>query len=152
MKTYKKRLFLHQIRKTKQMRKISSVEELIPQRAPFVFIDRTCKVTRSSLHSLFEIKEGSLLCENGVLREAGIMENIAQSAAAHIGYFSEEETRIGVIGSVKDFQVFTLPKVGEVLHTHVQIVNEVFKITLLKAEVKVKKQLIASCEMKVALP
>lgn len=134
------------------MRKITSVEDLIPQRPPFVFIDKVSEVSKDSMHCIFEVKEGGVFCEKGFLREAGIMEHIAQSAAAHIGYFSTEETRVGVIGSVKDFSVFCLPRVGELLHTHIQIFNEVFDITLLRAEVMCRGRVIATCEMKVAIP
>ena len=88
------------------MRKITSIEDLIPQRPPFVFIDKVSEVAEDSMHCIFEVKEGGIFCEKGFLREAGIMEHIAQSAAAHIGYYSTEETRISVIGSVKDFSVF----------------------------------------------
>lgn len=127
------------------------VSNLIPQRPPFIFIDEISEVSHEHLISTFEIKADTLLCAEGYLREAGIMENIAQSAAAHIGYESSETSSIGVIGSVKNFHIYTLPKIGQLLHTHIRIINEVFNIVFLKAEVKVQDQLIATCEMKVAI-
>ena len=80
------------------------------------------------------------------------MENIAQTAALRAGYMAserEEAVLNGFIGSVKDFEIFALPKVGDELTTEVTIENQIFNVTILSGKVWCKEVLLASCEMKV---
>ncbi len=128
---------------------------LIPQRRPFVMIDRLLSFNEIESSTDFVIKEDNLFCKNGVLLETGIMENIAQTCAARIGYINmyqkNESVKIGVIGSIKDLEIKKLPKVGSTLLTKVKVVSEVFAITLVEAEVYDNEELIAKCEMKISL-
>ena len=59
--------------------------ELIPQRNPFVMVDKLLSATETTAHTSFEIKAGNILLNNGFFSEAGLVENIAQTAAAHAG-------------------------------------------------------------------
>lgn len=134
------------------MNKYIDAKNLIPQQPPFVFIDAIFDISYHSLCSNFTIKEETLLCEKGAFREGGIVENIAQTAAAYIGYFNTTEPKIGVIAAVKNFMIYDLPKVGETLTTKLVIEEKIFDIILFHAEIRVSDKLIATCEMKVAIP
>jgi hypothetical protein len=59
--------------------------------------------------------------------------------------------KIGFIGSIKNLVIETLPKVGDELKTTIEVVSEVFAITLVNAKVEVGERLIASCEMKISI-
>ena len=56
---------------------------------------------------------------------------------------------VGYIGAIKDFEVFSLPKVNEELNTEIIIENQVFNVTVLLGKVWHNDKLIAQCEMKV---
>ena len=48
-----------------------------------------------------------------IFKEPGLVENIAQTAAARAGYISHTENKpvlVGYIGAVNNLQVFSLPK------------------------------------------
>ena len=127
---------------------------LIPQRRPFVMIDRLLSFDEIESSTDFVIKEDNLFCKDGLFLETGIMENIAQTCAARIGYINinnNESVKIGVIGSIKDLIITKLPKVGTTLVTKVKVLSEVFAITLVEAEVYDNDELIAKCEMKISL-
>ena len=113
--------------------------ELIPQRPPFVLIDRLTEFTMEHSVTDFVVRDGNPLVRDGRLSEAGIMENIAQSCAARIGYISVYVRKgvvcLGIIGSVKDLDIEFLPAVGSRLETTVDVVSEVFSITLVNATV-----------------
>lgn len=82
------------------------------------------------------------------------MENIAQTCAARIGYVNlskNEAVKIGVIGSVSNYEVFRLPKVGEVIITSVEVIEELLQITLVNAVVKCGDETLAQATMKIAL-
>ena len=59
---------------------------------------------------------------------------------------------IGVIGSVSDFEIIALPKVGTRLETHITIDEEVFNFTLVSAKICDQKgDVMATAKMKIAL-
>lgn len=136
---------------------------LIPQKRPFVMVDRLIDFNEEGSTTDFVVREDNLFCVDGTLLETGIMENIAQTCAARIGYINlyekKESVKIGVIGSIKDFKIFELPKIGDILETTINVISEVFAITLVSAKVKIKDQynadgsekIIAQCEMKISL-
>ena len=129
--------------------------ELIPQREPFLLIDGLVSYTEEAAVTSFEVKEGGLFIEEGALTETGILENMAQSSAARIGYIAKYIThtpvRIGYIGAVKDFVVHRRPKVGEILQTRVHVIQDIFDITLADVEVRAAETIIATATLKTAL-
>lgn len=132
-----------------------NILDLIPQRPPFVLIDRLMEFTMERSVTDFTVREENPLVREGRLSEAGIMENIAQSCAARIGYISvyiqKGAVCLGIIGSVKDLQIEYLPTVGSRLETTVEVVSEVFSITLVNATVRCGERIVATCQMKISL-
>lgn len=135
-----------------------NILDLLPQQPPFVMVDALVNVDKRITCTRLKVRENNIFVEDGVLTESGVTENIAQSCAARMGYISkfgvvgeESEVKIGFVGSIKDLVFENLPKVGEELHTTVEMINEVFNITLVTAKVEVGSKLIASCEMKISL-
>lgn len=127
---------------------------LIPQRRPFVMVDRLLSFDETESSTDFVVREDNIFCKDGLFLETGIMENIAQTCAARIGYINitnNESVKIGVIGSIKDLIITKLPKVGSRLLTKVKVLSEVFAITLVEAEVFDNDELVARCEMKISL-
>jgi predicted hotdog family 3-hydroxylacyl-ACP dehydratase len=128
------------------------IQSLIPQRPPFVMIDELIytdeKVTRTRL----QVSGDNIFVENGLFREAGLLENIAQTAATRSGYSSSnqgEPVKVGYIGAVKNFEVFDLPKIADVLETAISISNQVFDVTVINGSVTCNNKLLAQCEMKI---
>ena len=132
-----------------------NILELLPQRPPFVMVDTLTHLDETTTRTRFTVRADNILVENDELTEGGVIENIAQSCATRMGYRSKyvcsEEVKVGFIGSVNNLVISRLPKVDEELQTTVEIVSEVFNITLVKTKVEVDGQLIASCEMKISI-
>ena len=128
---------------------------LLPQRPPFVLVDRLTCCNEKDAVTQFTVNPECLLYDDGKLQSYGLMENIAQSCAARIGYLSLQKNGsvgIGVIGSVSDFEVMSLPVVGTQLQTHVSVDEEVFNFTLVSASINdMDGKLIATAKMKIAL-
>ena len=128
--------------------------ELIPQRKPFLLVDELIDFDQDSSVTTFKVPEDGILVRNGRLSEAGLLENIAQSCAARIGYINKinnKDILQGVIGSVKDFKVEFQPEAGSVLTTRIEVLNEVFGITLVNARSECSSRTAASCQMKISL-
>lgn len=127
---------------------------LIPQRPPMVMIDRFYGIEEDTSWSGLTVTTDNLFCRDGVLQETGIIEHIAQSAAARVGYIymlRKEPVPLGFIGSVEKMKLFRIPSAGAELYTGITIVQEVFDITLITAEVKENDELLAECRMKIYL-
>jgi predicted hotdog family 3-hydroxylacyl-ACP dehydratase len=98
------------------------------------------------------VRAGSPLVKDDCLQESGLMEHVAQSMAAYIGYGNKEEIKIGVIAAIKHFIIYQKPYTGDILHTHITILGRVFTTILFRAEVRCGNLLLAEGEMKVVVP
>src|SRR6187431_2496751 len=115
----------------------SDIVRYIPQRQPIVMVDTLVAVTEKVTETAFVVKAGALFVEDGVLQEAGLIENIAQTAAAGVGYqcaVNNVEVPVGFIGAVKSLTIDYLPKVGEQIRTRVEVLEEIFDMSLIKGE------------------
>ena len=130
------------------------LEELIPQRPPFVMIDKLFSFDKTFTVTQLEVRADNIFCKDGRLSAEGLMENIAQTCAARTGYInliSKKAVKIGVIGAVSNFEVVRTPKVGERLFTTIEVLEELFQIILVKAVVRCGDETIVQANMKVAL-
>jgi predicted hotdog family 3-hydroxylacyl-ACP dehydratase len=128
--------------------------ELIPQRAPFVMITELMDVREQSATSSFRILEDNIFVKDGQFQESGLIENIAQTAAAMSGYkarISGKAAEIGFLGGVKNLRIYYLPAVDTNLTTEVRLENQVLNVNLLKGFIRQEDKLVAECEMKVFL-
>jgi predicted hotdog family 3-hydroxylacyl-ACP dehydratase len=124
----------------------------IPQRDPFVMIGRLVSADGTTTRTRFTVLEGNPLAENGFLTEPGLVENIAQTAAAGIGYICRAENRpvpVGYIGAVQNLAITQLPAVGEVIETEVTVKNQVFDVSIINGTIRSNGQVLAQCEMKI---
>jgi predicted hotdog family 3-hydroxylacyl-ACP dehydratase len=133
------------------------VTAFLPQRPPFIMVDRLVRYGPLKSVTEFTVRGDNLFCRDGLMEEAGLIENIAQTCAAKTGYRDmtgperDGIVKIGVIGMIKRMDLYRNPRVGERLTTTVEILEEVFNATLVDAKVEAGSDLIAVCEMKIYL-
>jgi predicted hotdog family 3-hydroxylacyl-ACP dehydratase len=131
------------------------VKTIIPQQSPFVMIDRLIHFDNIVTKTELEIRPDNLFVENGKLLEAGLIENIAQTCAARLGYINaiilKEGVRLGFIGAVKSLYINKLPDVHSTLETIIEVVDEVFNITLVNATTLCNGEVLVTCEMKISV-
>lgn len=131
-----------------------TLKELIPQRPPFVMIDKMLSFDMTFTSTQLEVRADNIFCEDNRLSSEGLMENIAQTCAARMGYINlnkGDKVKIGVIGAVSNLEVFRTPEVGEVLVTTIEVLEDLFQITLVSAVIKSGTEMIAQANMKIAL-
>ena len=127
---------------------------LIPQRPPFVMVDRLLHYDPVHTVTSFTVPSVGLFVEQGRLTPPGIAENIAQTCAARMGYINYlagEAVRLGVIGAIRNMRFLHLPLIGSVLTTRITLLQEVFQMTLVDAEVHAGDTLLATAQMKIAI-
>lgn len=135
---------------------ISSVNvlDLIPQRPPFIMIDCLTHFDPVITSSRFTVYDNNLFFNEGRLLASGLIENIAQTCAARIGYInrlSNEVIKLGFIGAVRNLKIYKTPLAGDTIYTTITVKEEVFQMTLVDAVVKLNDETIAEAEMKIAL-
>ncbi|MBQ9138410.1 MAG: hydroxymyristoyl-ACP dehydratase [Alistipes sp.] len=133
---------------------MDNILDLIPQRAPIVMVDEFLGIDENLSRTRFAVYKDNIFVEDNRLSECGLIEHIAQSAAARIGYIFRSKNQavpIGYIGSVNDFSILRHPAVGEQIFTTIEVLQEVLGITLIRAVCCVAGEQIASCKMKIFL-
>ncbi len=129
------------------------ISELIPQKAPFVFIDRVVDHEEDRITTNYCVKSDNPLVD-GKMLEAGLIENMAQSAAALEGCLAKKgngEIKIGFIGAVKKLEIKKEVFVGDLLETKLVIINNAIGVNIAEGEVYCKDTLVAKCILNIFL-
>ena len=130
------------------------IHNLIPQKDPFVMVDKLFYFSENKVVSGFSISENSIFSFQSTFTTSGLIENMAQTVALFTGYqyfLKKKEAPTGYIGAIKKVEIIELPKVGEELVTTVNIVHEIMGFTLVNSQVECNGKVIASSEMKTVL-
>jgi len=128
------------------------IRELIPQRDPIVMIDALIFSDETRTVSSFEVDKNNIFVSDGYLSESGMIENIAQTAAARVGYIAMQRSAaipIGFIAGIKDLKIYSLPKISSVLITEIVIENTVMGMTIISGKTVCEDKILVTCEMKI---
>jgi 3-hydroxymyristoyl/3-hydroxydecanoyl-(acyl carrier protein) dehydratase len=130
------------------------VEDLLPQKFPFVMVDKMFSFTETTIVTGLEIKSDNIFYDGGTFREPGLVEHMAQSVALHTGYeffLSKENAPTGYIGSISGVEIKQLPVMGDQIQTTVTILQEFGGITMVEITTTLNGETIASGQMKTVL-
>lgn len=131
------------------------IHELLPQQEPFVMVGRLVGFDRRLTTTETVVRPDNIFVDNGEFSASGLIENIAQTCAARIGYVNKyilkKGVQIGFIGAIRNFEVKALPKAGDMITTSVEVVEEVFGMTLANATVWRGGEVVARTEIKIAV-
>jgi len=117
-------------------------------------IDRIISSEGKTTVTGFMVKEENVFCSDGILREPGLIENIAQTAAAGAGIKQgdkDEQPLVGFIGGIRYLTIHSLPRVGDELITKITVEHEVFDATVVNGRIYKEDQIVAECELKIFL-
>lgn len=130
------------------------VENLIPQKFPFVMVDKLVAFSENEIVSGLTVSKQNIFFDNDTFQESGLIEHMAQSVALYTGYqfyLKNEVAPTGYIGSIKSIEIFRLPKINEEIQTLVTILQEFMGITLVDISSKINNIEIARSQMKTVL-
>lgn len=131
------------------------IHELLPQQEPFVMISSLVRFDMQTTVTETIVSADNMFVEDGVFTAPGIVENIAQTCAARIGYVNKyilkKGIQLGFIGAIRDLKVKNLPKVGDTITTTISVIDSVFGMTLVDAVVLNNGADVASAQMKIAV-
>lgn len=130
------------------------IGKLIPQRAPFVMVDKLLHFEKNKVVAGLTISKENIFSQNNKFTAPGLIEHMAQTVALYTGYqffLKKEDAPVGYIGAIKKAEIFDLPSVGNELKTTVIILHDIMGVTLVTAETECDGKIIACSEMKTVL-
>jgi len=119
-----------------------------------VMVDKLITAANGIVETTFFIREDNLFCDKGLFTEAGLVENMAQTAAAGVGSkpdMAGKEPLVGFIGGIRNLKIVQFPSGGDEIFTRITVEHEVFDASVVQGEVFLNNQLIASCQLKIFL-
>ena len=128
------------------------ITKYIPQRHPIVMVHALVEADDSHAVTELVIEPDNIFVSNEFFAEPGLVENIAQTAAMHVGYqcsLKNIPIPIGYIAAVKDLKIQALPKQNTRITTSVRVTNKVLDVTVVEGRVEQEGNLLCSCEMRI---
>lgn len=131
------------------------IHTVLPQQEPFVMVGTLTHFELTTSTTETRIEEENIFVNDGKFSASGMMENIAQTCAARIGFYNKyilkKDVQVGFIGAIRNYVVHSLPEVGSTIVTKVDILEEIFGMTLANAEIKCNNEVIATAEIKLSV-
>ena len=131
------------------------VHTVLPQQEPFVMVGHLISFSADASTTETEITDTNIFVDNGYFSPSGMMENIAQTCAARVGFYNKyvlhKDVQVGFIGAVRNYVINELPPVGTVIHTKVDILQDIFGMTLANAEGVCGDKVYATAEIKLSV-
>lgn len=103
----------------------------LPHREPMLMVDRIVSMDEESVETTFTITENNIFIEGGVLCEAGLIENAAQTCSSVIAssFFTDNKVKegnkdvVGFISSVKTVKIYVQPEIGNTITTKAELLS-----------------------------
>ena len=131
------------------------VHTVLPQQEPFVMVGTLTHFELVTSTTETSIEEENIFVNDGKFSASGMMENIAQTCAARIGFYNKyilkKDVQVGFIGAIRNYVVHSLPEVGSTIVTKVDILEEIFGMTLANAEIRFNDEVVATAEIKLSV-
>lgn len=107
------------------------IKDFLPHRAPFLMVDEWLTIGDTKVTTSFYIPIDCIFVKDGLLQEAGLVENAAQTCSAIVGksfidsYENQEDAKplIGFISSIKKLQVYQLPLAESTLISKAELLS-----------------------------
>jgi predicted hotdog family 3-hydroxylacyl-ACP dehydratase len=131
---------------------IQNAMDLIPQGIPFVFVDNLTYIDNKTSHGVFKIPAENIFVKSGFYSASGMVESMAQTAAAGTGYLSMKNHKkipLGYIGAVQKLEVFDWPPSNAEITMEITLITNILQVSLVSGIVKYRGKVMTSCEMKI---
>jgi hypothetical protein len=128
------------------------IKLLIPQGPPFIMVDRLLESNGTLTRTSFRITADNPLTTNSCFGMAGLIENMAQTAAAGAGFAAFAAggvVRSGAIVAINNLEITRLPELGEELTTEITVTARVADIVVISGRITCGPSVIATGELKI---
>lgn len=126
--------------------------DYIPQRPPMVMIDELVEASDDHAITRLTVRHDNLFVDDERLTEPGMIENIAQTAAAQVGYQCSQKhipVPIGYIAAIKNLRIGDMPKLNSQITTSIRVTNHVLDVTVAEGKIEQDGMVCCECEMRI---
>jgi 3-hydroxyacyl-[acyl-carrier-protein] dehydratase len=130
------------------------VQDLIPQKKPFVMVDKLLFFSTEKVTAGLTVTKENLFTHNNTFAASGLIEHMAQTVALYTGYqyfLKNEPAPVGYIGAIKTIEIHRLPFFSEELVTTATILHEIMGVTLVDIQTESKGEILATSQMKTVI-
>lgn len=130
------------------------VQNLIPQKKPFVMVDKLLFFSTEKVTSGLTVEAENLFSHNNSFTAPGLIEHMAQTVALYTGYqyfLKNEPAPVGYIGAIKKITIHRLPSLSEELTTTATILHEIMGVTLVDIQTESQGEVLATSQMKTVI-
>jgi predicted hotdog family 3-hydroxylacyl-ACP dehydratase len=131
------------------------IHGVLPQQEPFVMVGTLMHFALDTSTTETPVRPDNLFVEDGFFSAFGMMENIAQTCAARIGFYNkyilEKPVEVGYIGAIREYVVYGLAEAGSVITTTVDVEEEIFGMTMARATVRCGERTLATARIKLSV-
>lgn len=130
----------------------NDITRFIPQRDPIVMVHNLLEASDTHAVTQLFVADDNVFVADGAFAEPGLVENIAQTAAVHVGFqctLKGLPIPIGYIASIRDLKINGLPPAKSTITTSVKITNKVLDVTVVQGQVVYDNQVLCTCEMRI---
>lgn len=132
-------------------------KDFLPHRGVMLMVKDLLYIDDENVSSGLPIEEDGVFIENGYLSSSGLIENAAQTSTAIVGqgFFLEDDTTgesnklVGYINSIKNVEIYQLPKIGEYITTKATLISRLDTDAMCICNIKcctfIKEKLIVDC-------
>lgn len=128
---------------------------ILPQRVPFVMVSRLVSFDYVRTVTEFDVSGDNVFIQDGELLREGLIENVAQTCAARIGFINKyilhKPVNIGYVCAVNGFRISGSPRSGETLVTTIDVTSEFGTILVVDAVVTSGNAKVAEGSLTIAL-
>jgi len=130
----------------------NKIKLILPQQAPFIMIDSLINFSDTSAETSLFVHPENLLLEKDKFSVAGMIENMAQTAAAHMGYSAFLQSLsppVGLIAALRNLDIILQPSVNSTIFTKIEYIQTVLNIQIINASITLENKKIATVELKI---
>jgi len=128
------------------------LDTLIPHRPPMQWIDALTDCTDLTACATVRFTAGHFAVTNGAVTETALIECVAQTVAAALGYRSQNSGQSnrannGMLGAVSNFKIHTPPPLEKLVHIEVRELKRYGPMLLIAGVVSCEGQVIAEGQL-----
>jgi len=126
------------------------IEQLIPHRAPFRFVDEVLEVSPQAGKFLLDLPAGDRRLTNDVLMPLYLLEAMAQGAAAFHGAQAVGKPESGMLVQIEKAKLHRMARAGEKVHVLVEYTRSLGPLVRFSATATVGQHMLAEAALTVA--
>lgn len=134
----------------------TNIEKIIPHRSPMVMIQQYRRIDENASWACVHFSPDAYACCNGRVSEGMLIEAVAQTAAAHVGYEAvldnEKKSGMGMLATVDEFFWHEAIKDDAKIEIRIIKIDEIGPFKIIKADINVGEKLAASGRIKLFNP